>query len=162
MGGTSTLIMNVFYIMAYTWIAVTDYIDNHLGSPDQKYQQWKEKTAGGAVCIPLRSGCVGIIEKSPDIRYLTHMIVFPDGDAFVEQKPFVHDLMFELKNWQHLPPFNGPSVNFSECSKRLLSKGEYKFETPTDKFGTITHVMRIEDEQRPCGFFGKRKINLVR
>ena len=36
----------------YTWVAVTDYIDNHLGAPDQKYQEWKQKTAAGSVVIP--------------------------------------------------------------------------------------------------------------
>lgn len=103
---------------------------------------------------------MGIVEKSPEIRYLTHMIVFADGDAFVEQKAFIHDLMFELKNWQHLPPFNSPEVDFKECSKRLLSKGEYKFVTPTDKFGPITHVVRIEEETRPCGWFGNEKLTM--
>ena len=103
---------------------------------------------------------MSILEKSPEIRYLTHMIVFPDGDALIEQKAFVHDLQFEFKNWRHLPPFNNPSVDFSECSRRLLKNGEYKFETSTDKYGTLTHVISIDEQERKCGWFGTQKEGL--
>lgn len=33
----------------YTWLSVTDYVDHHLGSPDVKYVEWKEKTAAGTI-----------------------------------------------------------------------------------------------------------------
>jgi hypothetical protein len=35
----------------YTWLSVTDYVDHHLGSPDQKYVDWKQKTAAGQVSV---------------------------------------------------------------------------------------------------------------
>jgi len=35
----------------YTWLSVTDFVDNHLGSPDPKYVEWKQKTAGGQVAV---------------------------------------------------------------------------------------------------------------
>lgn len=35
----------------YTWLSTTDYVDHHLGAPDQKYQQWKLLTAQGKVSI---------------------------------------------------------------------------------------------------------------
>lgn len=97
---------------------------------------------------------MGIQEKSYEIRYLTHMIVFPDEDTLVEQKEFIHDLNFELSNWKHLPPFNNPSVDFKECSKKLLKNGEYKFETPYPAGGNIVHWIMIDKEPRKCGWFG--------
>ena len=103
---------------------------------------------------------MGIEEKSPEIRYLTHMIVFPDEDAFIEQKPFVHDLQFELSNWQHLPPFNNPSVDFADCSRELLKKGEYVFTTrypPGGITAKLTHRLIIEERERKTGWFGTPK-----
>ena len=100
---------------------------------------------------------MGILEKSYEVRYLTHMIVFPDGDALVEQKPFIHELDFELNNWQYLPPFNGPDVNFSDCARSLKQKGEYKFITKTPRYGDLTHVIQIEDKERQTGWFGTPK-----
>lgn len=35
----------------YTWLSVADYVDHHLGSPDAKYVEWKQKTAGGLISI---------------------------------------------------------------------------------------------------------------
>lgn len=33
----------------YTWLSTTDFVDHHLGSPDPKYVEWKQKTAGGII-----------------------------------------------------------------------------------------------------------------
>ena len=102
---------------------------------------------------------MGIKEKSYEIRYLTHMIVFPDEDTLVTQKEFIHDLQFELGNWKHQSPFNNPSIDFADCSKALLSKGEYKFQTPYPPAGfgaKITHWLMIENNPRACGWFGSK------
>lgn len=31
----------------WTWLSTADFVDHHLGSPDPKYVEWKQKTAGG-------------------------------------------------------------------------------------------------------------------
>ncbi len=33
----------------YTWLSVTDFVDNHIGSADAKYVEWKQRTASGEV-----------------------------------------------------------------------------------------------------------------
>jgi hypothetical protein len=35
----------------FTWLSVADFIDHHIGSPDQKYVEWKQKTAAGQVSV---------------------------------------------------------------------------------------------------------------
>jgi hypothetical protein len=100
---------------------------------------------------------MSVKNKTHDVRYLTHMIVFPDDDAFIEQKPFIHDLQFECDNWEHLPPFNTPGVNGKELIKTLLKKGEAKFQTPYPHGGNLDHVLSIDDHQRVCGWFGSNK-----
>lgn len=41
---------------------------------------------------------MGVRDKSPDIRYFTYFVCFPDGDMWIRQTAFVHSLQFELKN----------------------------------------------------------------
>jgi hypothetical protein len=33
----------------WTWLSVADFVDNHLGSPDAKLVEWKQKTAAGHI-----------------------------------------------------------------------------------------------------------------
>lgn len=101
---------------------------------------------------------MSVVDKSLEVRYLTHMIVFPDEDAFIEQKPFIHDLQFEAGNWQH-------TVFHHQDDKKsllrdLLSKGECRCQTPYPPGGVsakLTHVYMIEDRERPTGWFGAKK-----
>lgn len=97
-----------------------------------------------------------IENKSPEIRYLTHMIVFPDDDAFIEQLPFVHDLDFEMANWEKTIFHH--TDNAKELLKDLLKKGEARTETrypPGGPTAKVTHVYTIEKSERPVGWFGK-------
>lgn len=92
------------------------------------------------------------------VRYLTHMIVFPDDDAFIEQLPFVHDLDFEAANWQHTIFHH--QDNKRELLKDLLRKGECRCESPYPQGGIsakVTHVYRIDNQERPTGWFGAKK-----
>ena len=101
---------------------------------------------------------MSVVEKSLEVRYLTHMIVFPDGDAMVEQKPFIHDLQFEAANWEHTLFHH--QDNAREQLRTLLQKGEVKCESPYPPDGVsakITHVYIIEDKERPTGWFGAKK-----
>ena len=94
---------------------------------------------------------MGIKEKSYEIRYLTHMIVFPDGDAFVEQKQFIHDIQFEASNWLH-SVFHHQD-NAKSLIRDLLKKGECRCHTPYHG-SNLTHVYTIEEKERPTGWFG--------
>jgi hypothetical protein len=96
--------------------------------------------------------------KAEGIRYLTHMIVFPDDDAFIEQMAFVHDLQFEANNWQYTIFHH--QDNAKELLKDLLSTGECRTDSPYPPGGfgaKLTHVYRIENDSRPCGWFGAQK-----
>lgn len=96
---------------------------------------------------------MGIKEKVFEIRYLTHMMVFPDDDTLIEQLPFLHDIQFEAKNWLHTV-FHHQDDARSLISD-LLKKGEARCETPYPPGGfgaKITHVYIIEDKERQTGW----------
>lgn len=100
---------------------------------------------------------MGIISKDFDIRYFTHMIIFPDEDCFIEQKPFIHDLQFELANLRHDAMFIALDIPFSEIADELLKKGEFVWETRYPPGGTkarLTHRLIIESKERKCGWQG--------
>lgn len=101
---------------------------------------------------------MGIKEKSLEVRYLTHMILFPDGDAFVEQKEFIHDLQFEAGNWEHTLFHH--QDNAKDLVTTLIKKGEVRCESlypPAGITAKITHVYTIEDKVRATGWFGDKK-----
>lgn len=103
---------------------------------------------------------MAVKEKVLAVRYLTHMIVFPDEDAFIEQLPFVHDLQFEARNWQHTVFHHNDDAK--SLITDLIKKGECRCETPYPPGGItarLTHIYSIEDNQRPCGWFGSKKLN---
>lgn len=98
---------------------------------------------------------MSVESKAADIRYLTHMIVFPDEDAFIEQRPFVHDLQFEAQNWQHTIFHHQDEAK--SLLRDLLSKGECRCQTPYPPGGfgaKLTHVYTIDNQERPTGWFG--------
>lgn len=97
---------------------------------------------------------MGIKQKAADVRYLTHMIVFPGDDTFIEQLPFVHDLQFEAKNWRHTIFHHQDGAK--GLLNELVSKGECRCETNYPHGGVLTHVYTIEDKPRPCGWFGSK------
>ena len=100
---------------------------------------------------------MSVAEKKPEVRYLTHMIVFPDEDAFIEQKPFVHDLQFEASNWEH-SVFHHQD-NPRDLVSTLIKKGEVKVQSPYPPGGItakLTHIYMIEDKERPTGWFGSK------
>lgn len=37
-----------------------------------------------------------IAKKFPTLQYFTYYLHFPDGEVWIDQVPFVHDLQFEL------------------------------------------------------------------
>jgi len=101
---------------------------------------------------------MSIESKSAEVRYLTHMIIFPDEDAFIEQKQFVHDLQFEAQNWQHTLFHHQDDAK--SLLKDLISKGECRCTSPYPPGGIsakITHLYRVEAEPRPCGWFGSKQ-----
>lgn len=103
---------------------------------------------------------MSVESKVRAVRYLTHLIVFPDEDAFVEQLPFVHDLQFEAANWQHTVFHHNDDAK--SLLRDLLQKGECRSESPYPPggFGSkIVHVYTIEDKERPCGWFGSKQQN---
>jgi hypothetical protein len=101
---------------------------------------------------------MSVESKVNEVRYLTHMIVFPDEDAFIEQLPFVHDLQFEASNWQHTV-FHHQDEAKSMISD-LLKKGECRCTSPYPPGGIsakLTHIYMIENNQRPTGWFGSKQ-----
>jgi hypothetical protein len=72
------------------------------------------------------------------VRYFTHRLEFPDGDEWVDQVPFVHDLQFELKKTRWYKHDAG-------IYRDLLTKGQAKW---TDHNGVKNWVI-IETVQRP-------------
>jgi hypothetical protein len=96
--------------------------------------------------------------KVPEVRYLTHMIVFPDDDAFIEQLPFVHDLQFESNNWMHTVFHHQDDAR--SLIKDLVTRGECRCKTPYPPGGIsakVDHVYKIENEPRQCGWFGSKQ-----
>jgi len=69
---------------------------------------------------------MGVIEKAPEIRFFTWYITFPDGETKWKQDPFLHDLMFELKNIGFKLKAIG-IVDHPSFERELLTKGEYKW-----------------------------------
>lgn len=101
---------------------------------------------------------MGISSKSLEVRYLTHMVVFPDGDAFVEQRPFIHDLQFECNNWL-LTVFHHQDDARSLLAD-LVKKGECRCQSPYPPGGItakVDHVYTIEEKERATGWFGANK-----
>lgn len=97
-------------------------------------------------------------EKEYKVRYLTHMIVFPDDDTFIEQTPFVHDLYFEGANWVH--SIFHHQDNPKEMVNELRKKGSVRCETkypPAGPTAKVTHIYSIEDQERKTGWFGSKQ-----
>jgi hypothetical protein len=78
-----------------------------------------------------------IKSKEFHTRYFTHRLIFPDGDEWVDQTPFIHDLQFQLTQtaWRN---------DLKKCND-LLTKGETKWK---DHNG-VTHLVRIDDHVIP-------------
>lgn len=77
-------------------------------------------------------------------RFFTYFVEFPDGETWVDQLPFIHDLQFELRNtrwWTHHP----------EVARDILVKGEGRW---TDR-NSVKHTVKVEDKKRPR-IWGKR------
>lgn len=92
---------------------------------------------------------MGIKEKDLDIRYLTYYLFFPSEpgrtDYWVQQKPILHDIQFELKNWT--------GINKDPKKVRdLIQKGETHWK---DGRG-VEHRLQIEKTQRETNWGTKR------
>lgn len=70
-------------------------------------------------------------------HYFTYYLEFPDGEYWVDQTPFVHDLAFQLQNtvWRDMP----------DVKRALMQKGEYHWKDQN----SVTHRVVVEDVQRP-------------
>jgi len=71
-----------------------------------------------------------------EIRYFTYFLRFPDGEEWIDQEPFVHELEFELQQ----------SVFALDVKKLndLLTKGETWW---TDN-NSVEHHVKIESVKR--------------
>lgn len=72
------------------------------------------------------------------VRYITYYLIFGDNDYWVDQRPLVHDLAFEIGNMK------GIKKDPDKVSK-LLKNGECSWK---DHNG-IWHRIVIEEKQRP-------------
>jgi hypothetical protein len=71
------------------------------------------------------------------VRYFTYFLRFPDGEEWVDQIPFVHDLEWELSQTVFgLEPFR---------KKDLMTKGE----THWKDNNSVEHQVVIEEKERP-------------
>lgn len=81
---------------------------------------------------------MGIKEKVfGEVRYFTYYLIFPDGDIWVDQTPFVHDLQFELKNTR----FAKDPLK----ARDILIKGE----TSWKDHNGVGHRIVVESTERP-------------
>jgi len=99
-----------------------------------------------------------IENKVPEVRYLTHTIIFPDDDAFIEQLPFVHDLEFEAQNWAKTVFHH--TDNAKELISDLIRYGEARTQTrypPAGITAKIVHLYQIENKERQTGWFGTQR-----
>lgn len=71
-----------------------------------------------------------------EVRYFTYWLRFPDGEEWVDQEPFVHDLRFELSQ---------TIFNLDPQQKNdLLTKGE----TFWKDNNSVEHHVKIESKER--------------
>lgn len=92
---------------------------------------------------------MGVADKTiGKIRYFTYFLTFPDGDQWVDQVPFVHDLQWELKHsCFEMEPFK---------KRDLLVKGETFWKDQN----SVEHLVRIESVERVRNWgIGKPKLH---
>lgn len=86
---------------------------------------------------------MGILEKSPEVRYLTYYLFFPSrpgvADYWVKQTEFIHDVQFELKNGGTVWRAIGKDP---KKARDMLHKGETHWK---DRHG-CEHRIKIEKE----------------
>lgn len=71
------------------------------------------------------------------VRYFTYYLIFPhDKEVWVDQLPFVHDLVWELRQTF--------LKDKPELCRELLTKGEIMMKTPDG----VTHRLVIEETKR--------------
>lgn len=86
---------------------------------------------------------MAVQDKVYDTRYFTYYLEFPDGEVWVDQTPFVHELQWELEqliNRQH-------KIERFEWKTRaddLARKGETRW---TDQNG-VKHIVLVENTKR--------------
>lgn len=71
-----------------------------------------------------------------EVRYFTYWLRFPDGEEWVDQEPFVHDLRYELSQ----SVFNVDPVKKHD----LLTKGETYWRDQN----SVEHHVKIESTPR--------------
>lgn len=77
---------------------------------------------------------MGIVPNKTDyVRYFTYYLIFPDGESWVDQTPFIHALDFQLKQtvWR----------NDNKKLMDLYNKGETRWKDQN----SVEHLVRIED-----------------
>lgn len=80
---------------------------------------------------------MGIKQHTPGtVRYFTYYLIFPDGETWCDQSPFVHDLQFQLRQtaWRN---------DQGKC-RDLLVKGE----TTWSDHNGVKHRVVVEDVKR--------------
>lgn len=73
------------------------------------------------------------------VRYITYYLIFPgDNDYWVDQRPLIHDINFEIQNMK--------AINKDpDKVKKILKNGEVSWK---DHNG-VTHRIVIEEKERP-------------
>lgn len=82
-------------------------------------------------------------------RYFTYYLCFPDGDEWVDQTPFVHELQFELRNTRFMRDPTLPA----HVGHDLARKGEAEW---FDSNG-IRHRVIVEKTKRNRRWGVRRK-----
>lgn len=78
------------------------------------------------------------------VRYFTHYLYFPhDNDVWIDQEPFIHDLIFEFKRtqWAKFPNIIREFLTNGEISyEEVVMVGKHKFK--------VRHRYVIDDVKR--------------
>ena len=96
---------------------------------------------------------MGIVEKSPEVRYLTYYLFFPSrpgvADYWVKQLEFIHDVKWEL---QHGNSLFKTIAKDPKKVRDLLTKGE----THWKDRNKVEHRIKIEKEWQETNWGVKR------
>lgn len=72
-----------------------------------------------------------------EVRYFTYYLQFPDGETWVDQSPFVGNLLDIIKSTRFF--------KIPEAARNLTLKGEHSYK---DHNG-VNHFIKVEEEKRP-------------
>ena len=82
------------------------------------------------------------LRRPARVRYFTYFLEFPDGDVWVRQKAFVHDMEWECTQ---LLKEHKKDSEWKDRARDLFKKGETWWKDELN----VEHRIKIEEKKRP-------------